>query len=1007
MPADDILCIGLLEVDTQGPHTTLPTKYLQYSDVFSKDKSTQLPPHRPYDCAIELEDGATPPFGPLYRLSQAENEALRVHVEENRALGFVRPSSSSAGAPVLFVKKKDGTLRLVVDYRGINRITRKNRYPLPLIDSLLDQMSGRVIFTKLDLRGAYNLVRVKSGDEWKTAFRTPYGLFEYTVMPFGLTNAPATFQAFMNDIFKDFLDIFVIVYLDDILIFSTNQTEHNKHVSLVLQRLQDHQLFCKLEKCAFDQPKVEFLGYIITAEGISMDPTKVTTILDWAPPKKLKEVQSFLGFTNFYRRFITNYSSTVIPLTNLTKKDTPFQWTKDCSQAFEALKKAFSTTPVVAHVQPDQHFTLETDASDFALGAVLSQRNPTTNALHPVAFHSRKFSPAEINYDVHDKELLAIIDAFKVWRQYVISTNTPVTVYTDHRNLQFFMTSKTLNRRQARWASFLADFSFVIVYRPGTQQGKTDALSRRAEFSLQPSDPAVQQQYQTLLTSAHFQIAALTFAIPTDDDLRTAISTALPADPFYISILSSLSTNPNFTLHDSFLFHQHQLYVPEGACRTKILQLCHDSPMAGHYGVAKTIELLKRQFWWPKLYPSIRAFIASCPTCSRAKSNRHKPYGLLMPLPVPDRPWGSVSLDFITDLPMDSNYDAILVIVDRLTKMAHFIPTTKTCTAQQASQLFLDHIVRLHGLPDDIVSDRGSVFMSGFWQGLFTLLGVKHNASTAFHPESDGQTERVNQVLEQYLRCFISYQQDNWVSLLPTAEFSYNNTHHESTKTSPFMALYGVNPRFTTVTPAVPVNRAAEDRIADLLENQRLLKTELLTSQQKYKLAADRHRQPPPDFKIGEQVWLLRRHIHTTRPSSKLDYRKLGPFTIIQQINPVAFKLELPSHFRIHPVFHTSLLEKFTAPTEPDRFLPPPPPVEVDGTPEYVVEEILDSFVKRKKLYYRIRWSGYDISEDSVVTVNELFHCPELLQAFHDKYPHKPYQKIKLKVKPPRQQKKR
>ncbi|EAL22396.1 hypothetical protein CNBB2750 [Cryptococcus deneoformans B-3501A] len=301
------------------------------------------------------EEGKNPPFGPIYNLSETELEALREYLDENLKKGFIRPSESPAGAPILFVKKKDGSLRMCVDYRGINKITIKNRYPLPLIAELLDRLKSAKVFTKIDLRGAYNLLRIKAGEEWKTAFRTCYGHFEYLVMPFGLTNAPASFQHLMNHNFHDLLDIFVIIYLDNILIYSPDLETHQSHVIQVLDRLRQTQLYAKASKCEFHQTSVEFLGFVVSDQGLSMDTKKVKSITEWPTPRNLRDTQSFLGFCNFYRRFIKNYSSIAKPLIDLTKKDLPFVWEEPQQTSFETLKRSFTSVDLLCHYKPPRN----------------------------------------------------------------------------------------------------------------------------------------------------------------------------------------------------------------------------------------------------------------------------------------------------------------------------------------------------------------------------------------------------------------------------------------------------------------------------------------------------------------------------------------------------------------------------------------------------------------------------------------------------------------------------
>ncbi|MBW0571496.1 hypothetical protein O181_111211 [Austropuccinia psidii MF-1] len=326
----------------------VPSVYHQYLDVFSKVKAERLPPHRACDHHIELE-GSLPPVGVIYSLSKQESDTLRAYISKNVEKGFIWPSSSLTGAPVLFVKNKYGGLPLCVDYRKLNAVTRKNKYPVPPMNQLLNVFNGSSIFSKIDLRGAYNLLRIKEGDEHLTCFRTKYGSFEYLVMPFGLTNAPASFQNLVNDIFQDLLDVFVVVYLDDIMVFSKSEEEHVTHVSTVLSRLRANNLFAKASKCLFHVSSVEYLGYVVSSEGLKMDQAKVQQILNWPPPRNLKALQSFLGFANFYRRFIKNYSKKISSLTSFLKKDSCFPLNEEALSQFHQLQEAFTTAPILLY----------------------------------------------------------------------------------------------------------------------------------------------------------------------------------------------------------------------------------------------------------------------------------------------------------------------------------------------------------------------------------------------------------------------------------------------------------------------------------------------------------------------------------------------------------------------------------------------------------------------------------------------------------------------------------
>ncbi len=466
-----------------GDLSGVPEEYHDLRAVFSRSRAASLPPHRPYDCSIDLVLGSTPPRGRLYSLSAPEREALERYLADSLAAGTIVPSTSPAGAGFFFVKKKDGSLRPCIDYRGLNEMTIKNRYPLPLMSSAFEILQGAKIFTKLDLRNAYHLVRIKEGDEWKTGFNTPLGHFEYRVLPFGLVNALAVFQALINDVLRDMLNIFVFVYLDDILIFSNSLQEHTLHVRRVLQRLLENRLFVKAEKCVFHASSVSFLGSVVSAEGIGMDPAKVRAVMDWPVPDSRTALQRFLGFANFYRRFIHNFSQVAAPLTALTSTKSLYAWSNAAQEAFDRLKGLFSSAPILITPDMSGQFIVEVDVSSIGVGAVLSQRSSQDDRVHPCAFFSHRLSPAERNYDVGNRELLAIRLALGEWRHWLEGAAQPFIVWTDHRNLTYIRSAKRLNARQARWALFFERFDFAISYRHGSKNTKPDALSRQFDSS--------------------------------------------------------------------------------------------------------------------------------------------------------------------------------------------------------------------------------------------------------------------------------------------------------------------------------------------------------------------------------------------------------------------------------------------------------------------------------------------------------------------------------------------
>ena len=1015
---DSPIFLYCVEVDEMGK-VALPNEYQNFADVFNEAAGDILPPHRnDLDHAIDLVPGKNPPFGPLYNLSEYELSVLKDYIDKNLKTGYISRSKSPAGAPILFVKKRDGSLRLCVDYRGLNAVSIKNKYPIPLISEILDRLQKARIFTKLDLRGAYNLIRIKEGDEWKTAFRTRYGSYEYRVMPFGLANAPATFQSYINRALQQFLDMFAIVYLDDILIYSEQLSQHSYHVQQVLQALRDNGLFVKLDKCAFSQSSVEYLGFIISPQNVSMDLNRVSTIQDWPTPMRLKEVQAFLGFCNFYRRFIRGYSDLARALTELTKKDTQFQWGELEEKSFNDLKLAFTKAPLLAQFDPTKPIWIETDASNYAVSGIISQKGAKDEHKHPIAFHSRKLNSAERNYGTPDHELLAIVTCFRVWRQYLEGSQHVVRVLTDHNNLRYFLETKQLTRRQAHWGEFLSGFNFIIEYRPG-KRNPADAPSRRADYKPDGPDAYTMVPFfklallslddgreATLTVCDDLQLCELTTLDNQGDDdadllshtIVDQIRQTLQTDKF---AKEAEKDESKFKTKDGLLYYEgNRLYIPDDPqLKLRILQGFHDSPTAGHFGRDKTIQSLQRWFYWPDLVPMVTEFVSTCEACCRSKQFRHLPHGELLPLPAPGKPWTHITVDFITDLPKSREpgglniYNCILVVIDRFTKMAHYIPTVKELKAKEFAHLMLREVIKHHNVPEVIVSDRGTLFTSDFWMTLIKQLGSDHRLSTAFHPQTDGQTERQNQTLEHYLRCYCDFLQTNWAGLLPLAEWTYNAATHSVTGLTPFYAYTGRNPvPFQLHPTAIKASATTATEMAkEIIEMQQWLQTRLVEAQDVQARYYDR-KHKRVIFKLGDRVWLATRNLKTERPSRKLDNRKLGPFEITRVINEQAYQLKLPESMKINPVFHVSLLSQYKPNTLAGRTQPPPPPIgditEGNDNREWEVEAILKTRFHYGKLQYYVKWLGYDGPDGKTwQTPEDVANAHELVTKFHEEHP--------------------
>ena len=966
----------------------------EFSDVTEDFKG--LPPDRgKLNHKIRLS--GTPRRQRRNRLSPAEFAEVKSQCTDLFANGRVRVSSSPYAAPIILVRKPDGSMRMCVDYRGLNEFTVKDAYPLPRIDELLEELRTAKCITHLDLQQGYNQVRLSDDgpDDQSipaTAFQgvTPSGapcLLEYLVMPFGLCNAPATFSRMMNRLLEPYLHKFVLCYLDDIAIYSNSPEEHLDHIRIVLQVLRENKLQIKLKKCFWAKKETEYLGVIAGNGVLRPSPDKIAAVQKWPLPVTQRDVKSFVAFCSFYRRFVHHFADCSAELTDMTRKNKPgiVVWTDTARVAFETLKARLCSAPLllIPKSGADAEFVVATDASNVGLAAVLLQED-SEGELRPCAYWARKLNDAERNYSAYDLEALAVVESVtRVWRMYLDGCKA-IQVVTDHSTLTHLLRqpSTTLTKRQAHFIERLMPYTgyMTILYRKGSAN-VADPVSRRPDFYSIWWDGEVPDQSNCL----HAIEALDRTELSVDDEFSVKLKGAYKSTKYFDAENGGYKKDKLKLEADGLFTYHGRVVIPKNLpeLRITLMHELHDAN--GHPSWRRLLASLLKRYWWRHIAADCKKYCAECIVCNRSKPIR-RGAAPIHPLPVPEFPWHTVGLDYVTDLRKSGKhgYTAVMIVCCHLTKMAHLIPCTKEITAEESAELFIHNVYRLHGVPSVLVSDRDPKFISSFWQSLWKRLNTKLNMSTARRPQTDGLSERVNETMQSLLRCYCAEAGYDWASHLDMIEFTYNSTLSESAQHSPFEVSYGFNPdapvdKLLSGTSAA--NTKADDVLTQLTDVQSVVKELLKLS--KERLAARRTR-AAPEFQPGDMVHLSTKGINIkSQACKKLKDRCIGPYKVLQKIGQTSYKLLLPAGSRLHPVFHVDVLKKAES-KEPLRSIP------VDDITDeefYGVEKItevkLGSWPKRRGLYvlFKTFYKGYDVPEWTLLElIDETAALEEFLQ---------------------------
>lgn len=973
---------------------------IEFADMFP----TRLPnfadmPDHIYH-RIRLIDKNKVVRGRGYTAAKKNNHQHRELLDLHLAAGRLRPSSSEHASPCFIIPKFKNGLpddsilgRWINDYRELNLNTVRDNFPLPKVSDILSDCGKGKIYSKLDMTNAFFQTKVHPEDIHLTAVRTPWGLYEWTVMPMGGCNAPSTHQRRMTDALRPYLGIFCHAYLDDIVIWSDNIKEHLRHLRLVFEALRKAHIYCNLSKTELFSTKINFLGHVISDEGIQADPIKCERVENWPIPTTASNVRGFIGLTRYLSAFLPGLAEFTSILTPLTTKDADKvfpTWTEEHQKAFEAIKALVTSTECLTVIDYDdttgKRIFVTTDASNRRTGAVLSFGDSWETA-RPVAYDSYQLNSAERSYPTHEKELLAIIKALKKWRPDLLGMK--FEVYTDHRTLEFFQTQKDMSTRQKRWADTLADFDFEIKYVRGEDNCAADALSRMPDDTPSAGYAACALAHTRSPPARRTRVAAV-LDISADAEFINRIKAGYLTDEFAKQVRDGIAAGSSVGTRErhGLLYVGDRLLIPnDRKVRETLYHLAHD--VLGHFGFDKSYSALHPSFYWPNMRKHLRdSYIPSCVECQRNKARTSKAPGPLHPLPVPDGRFEVVALDFVGPLPMEDGFDMVLTITDTMGADVQIIPVRSDFTAAETALVLFNEWYCENGLMKQIICDRDVLFTSEVWAELCKLTGIRLKMSSSYHPETDGSSERTNKTVAQAIRYHVDINQKGWLKTLKRVRFAIMNTANSSTGFSPFQLKTGRSPR--VIPPIAPLDDeastariTAHDVINQLKIDVQQAQDSLTAAKVRQAYHANAHRAPEIFYEVGDHVMLStenRRRNYKRKNDkrvAKFMPRYDGPYVVVKANSAKSlYTLRLPNNPKTYPGFHAKLLKPFQpndAEAFPDRELPKPGIVVTeDGQEEVMIDKIVDERVRGRGKQYLVRWIGYGKEHDEWLPGSEL-----------------------------------